>query len=92
MNPLIFNQYVNALNEHKNQECTIRVLGASGFELHGMFLGVTQCASKELTSQAGFIADTPIYKLCMMANEPDRIVPVWINSLLIDEITDIKFG
>lgn len=91
MNPIVFNQYVEQLNANKNRECSIKVLGANGFVLNGMFLGVSQCEPKELTDMAGFITDVPIYKICMMAQEPDRIVPVWVNSLLIEEIGDIKF-
>lgn len=91
MNPLIFNQYVDQLNTNKNRECTIRVLGPNGFVLNGVFLDASPCGSKELIDMAGFIADVPIYKISMMANEPDRIVPVWINTLLIDDIADIQF-
>ena len=91
MNPLIFNQYVNALNEHKEKKCTIRVLGVNGFVLQGTFFGAAPCNPKELTDMAGFITDVPIYKICMMADMDDRIAPVWINTLLIEYIGDIKF-
>lgn len=91
MNPIVFNQYVEQLNANKNRECSIRVLGANGFVLNGMFLGVSQCEPKELPDMAGFITDVPIHKICMMVKESDRIVPVWINSLLIDDIADIQF-
>lgn len=91
MNPLIFNQYVVQLNAFKNRDCTIRVLGANGFALQGTFFGAAPCNPKELNVMAGFITDVPIYKICMMANMDDRIAPVWINSLLIEDIGDIKF-
>lgn len=91
MNPIIFNQYIDQLNANKSKECSIRVLGSNGFILNGMFVGVSQCKTSEITDMAGFIADVPIYKISMMAKEPDRIVPVWINSLLIDDIADIQF-
>lgn len=91
MNPIIINQYIEHLNSNRNKECTIRVFGSNGFVLNGMFVGVSPCEPKELTNMAGFIADIPIYKICLMANGSDRIVPVWINSLLIDDIADILF-
>ena len=75
----------------KNKKCEIQVLGPNGFTLTGVFVGIIRCGNKELTDMAGFCTDVPIYKLCIMANEPDRIIPVWINILLIDNITDIKF-
>lgn len=40
---------------------------------------------------AGFITDVPIYKICMMTDIDNRIAPVWINTLLIEDIGDIKF-
>lgn len=91
MNPIIFNQHIPQLNVNKNRECAISVLGPHGFVLKGMFVGVTQCNPTELSIMAGFMADIPINKICIMANESGQIVPIWINSLLIDDITDIQF-
>lgn len=91
MNPIIFNQYIPQLNENKNRECIVSVLGPQGFVFKGMFVGVTQCDFQELSVMAGFIAGIPIHKICIMANVSERIVPMWINSLLIDDITDIQF-
>lgn len=93
MNPIIFNQHIPQLNVNKNRECAISVLGPHGFVLKGMFVGVTQCNPQELSAMAGFIANIniPIHKICIMVNESGRIVPMWINSLLIDDIRDIQF-
>lgn len=93
MNPIEFlnKGYASLLEANKNKKCQIQVLGPDGFTLTGLFLGISKCSEKELTDTAGFCTGVPIYKLCIMANEPDRIIPVWINTLLIDDITDIQF-
>lgn len=94
MNPIEFqnNGYADILKANEKRRCEIRVLGNNGFTLKGVFVAVTKCRDNELTEMAGFCTDIPIYKICIMAEETDGIYPVWINTLLIDDITDIKFS
>lgn len=93
MNPIDLknNNYASYLEANINRKCTVRVLGIHGFEQSGMLVGIAQCTRQELTGMAGFIADVPIYKICLMAISKDGIKPVWINTLLIDDINDIQF-
>ena len=92
MNPIEFekNRYATMLEAFKEKKCEIRILGQHGFILTGKFIGVRECKANELTEMAGFCTTDPIYKLCMLA-EMDGIQPVWINTLLIESIDDIKF-
>lgn len=95
MNPVDFrkNGYVEMLKAHENQKCRIRLLGQYGPIYEGMFIGVSHCKDNELQEMAGFCIDVPIYKICVMVdNLPGRgIVPLWINTLLIEDINDIQF-
>ena len=95
MNPVEFlnNGCVEMLKAHENQKCCIRLLGQYGPIYEGMFIGVSLCKENELQGMAGFCIDVPIYKICVMVdNLPEHgIVPLWINTLLIDDINDIQF-
>ncbi len=92
MNPIEFqrNGYAERLNRHKESRCEIRILGYDDFIVKGVFLGVSKCKDNEIPVMGGFFVDTPIYKICIIA-QGERCEPMWINTLLVDDISDIKF-
>lgn len=95
MNPVEFlkNGCVEMLKSHEKQKCRIRLLGQDGPIYEGMFIGVSPCKGNELQGMAGFCIDVPIYKICIMVDNLHEhgMVPLWINTLLIDDINDIQF-
>lgn len=95
MNPVEFlrNGYVEMLKSHENKKCRIKLLGQDELVYEGVFIGVHQCKEEELEEMAGFCLDVPVYKICVLVdNIPERgIVAVWINTFLIDDISDIQF-
>lgn len=95
MNPIEFLNYgcVEMLKSHENQKCRVQLLGQNGPVYEGMFIGVALCKENELQEMAGFCIDVPIYKICVLVdNLPERgIIPLWINTLLIDDMNDIQF-
>ena len=82
---------IQYLENHKNHECTIRVMGNHGDTFEGMFIGFSQYTAGENLSMDGFLPDYPMIKIIIMAKLPDRLAPLWINLALIDDIYDIQF-
>lgn len=82
---------IQYLENHKKQECFIRVMGNHGETFEGMFLGYSQYTAGYNLSADGFLPDYPMIKIIIIAKLPDRLAPIWINLAIIDDINDIIF-